>query len=53
MALAWSECAAQNSVACWRWCPEILAVIGEVFFLLLAFFVGKGLAALFSYFEAR
>ena len=27
--------------------PEVLPVVGQVFFLLFAFFVGKGLTALF------
>ena len=26
-------------------CPEVLPVVGEVFFFLFAFFVGKGLTA--------
>jgi hypothetical protein len=29
-------------------CPEVLATVGEVFFFLFAFFVGKGLTALFT-----
>ena len=31
-----------------RGCPEVLTVIGKVFFFLFAFFVGKGLTALFA-----
>jgi hypothetical protein len=29
-------------------CPEVLAIVGEVFFFLFAFFVRKGLTALFA-----
>ena len=29
-------------------CPEVLPVVGEVFFFLFAFGVGKGLTALFT-----
>jgi hypothetical protein len=29
-------------------CLEVLAIVGDVFFFLLAFFAGKGLTALFN-----